>query len=303
MAVAPSPSSPVSLGRRERRAHSGESSPRCRVSPIPRQPPRALSRAVGYAEWRKRPVVVPKVLDDVDANGARRLLENPPPDGWVTGEQAFSVLQAYGIPVATTVGVVSASQAASAASSIGFPVALKATGPGIVHKSDVGGVRLALGTPEAVMAAYSEMAGAIGDAMDGAVVQAMAQGGSETIVGFVQDPAFGPLVLFGLGGTAVELLGDYATCRVPLTEIEAHEMLLSLRGAPLLTGYRGSAPVNLEALVDLVLRCGQLAEDLPELAEADLNPVMATPEGALVVDARLRVSSDPLVQDDTRHLA
>jgi len=138
--------------------------------------------------------------------------------------------------------------------------------------------------------------------MDGAVVQPMAQSGLETIVGFVQDPAFGPLVLFGLGGTAVELLGDYATCRVPLTDVDAREMLLSLRSAPLLTGYRGSTPVDLDALVDLVLRCGQLAEDLNEVTEADFNPVIASENGVIVVDARLRVSLDSPAHDETRHL-
>ena len=263
---------------------------------------RALARAVGYAEWRERPVGTTQLVTDVDANAARRLLETRPPDGWVTGEQAFSVLKTYGIPVATTVAVRSAHQAESAASALGFPVALKATGPGLVHKSDVGGVRLALGSAHSVEKAYAEMAGSLGEAMDGAVVQPMAQAGLETIVGFVQDPAFGPLVLFGLGGTAVELLGDYATCRVPLTDVDAREMLLSLRGAPLLTGYRGSTPVDLDALVDLVLRCGRLAEDLTEVTEADFNPVIASSEGVIVVDARLRVSSDSSAPDETRHL-
>jgi acetyl coenzyme A synthetase (ADP forming)-like protein len=263
---------------------------------------RALAHAVGYSRWRDRPLGRTQLITDVDANLARRLLETPPPDGWVTGGQAFSVLQAYGIPVAKTVTVRNEHQAESAATTLGFPVALKATGPGLVHKSDVGGVRLALGSAHYVREAYAEMAGSLGDAMDGAVVQPMAQSGLETIVGFVQDPAFGPLVLFGLGGTAVELLGDYATCRVPLTDVDAREMLLSLRSAPLLTGYRGSTPVDLDALVDLVLRCGQLAEDLNEVTEADFNPVIASENGVIVVDARLRVSLDSPAHDETRHL-
>ena len=264
---------------------------------------RALAHAVGYAQWRDRPLGTTELVTDVDTNAARRLLETLPSDGWVTGEQAFSVLQAYGIPVATTVAVHSAHQAESAATALGFPVALKANGTGLVHKSDVGGVHLALGSARSVGEAYAEMTRSLGDAMDGAIVQPMAKPGLETIVGFVQDPAFGPLVLFGLGGTAVELLGDYATCRVPLTDVDAREMLLSLRGAPLLTGYRGSTPVDLDALVDLVLRCGRLAEDLTEVTEADFNPVIASSDGVIVVDARLRVSSDTSVRDETRHLA
>ena len=253
---------------------------------------RALERAVEYARWRVRPIEAISQIDDIDTNAARRLLEGLPDDSWVTGERAMSVLDAYGIPTSTTATVMSAHQAESAATAIGFPVALKASGPGIVHKSDVGGVRLSLGSAHSVGTAYWEMAKSLGDAMDGAVVQRMAEPGTEVIVGFVQDPAFGPLLLFGLGGTAVELLGDYATCRVPFTDVDAREMILSLRSAPLLTGYRGSTPVDMDALIDLVQRCGHLAEDLNELEEADLNPVIAGPDGVVVVDARFRVAPE-----------
>jgi acyl-CoA synthetase (NDP forming) len=263
---------------------------------------RALGRAVAYAEWRERPFGTTPVFDDIDANAARRLLETPPEDGWLTGERAISVLQAYGVPVATTIPVTSAHQAESAASRVGFPVALKAIGPGLLHKSDVGGVRLGLGSARAVGTAYTEMTDALSDAMNGAVVQPMAHAGVEVIVGFVQDPAFGPLVLVGMGGTAVELMGDYATCRVPVTAVDAREMLLRLRSAPLLTGYRGSVPVDIDSLIDLIMRCGRLAEDLTELSEADLNPVIAGPQGAIVVDARFRVSPESLRPEETRRL-
>jgi acetyl coenzyme A synthetase (ADP forming)-like protein len=203
---------------------------------------RALKRAVTYGEWRTRPIGTPAAFNDVDANAARRILEQPPEDGWITGERALSVLKAYGIPVAS------------------------------------------------------------GDAMDGAIVQPMARAGVEIITGFVQDPKFGPLLLLGLGGTAVELLGDFATCRVPLTDVDAKEMLESLRGASLLTGYRGSTPVDLDALIDLVLRCGRMAEDLTELAEAAFKPVIARPDGIIVVDARLRVAPQSVRPDEARHL-
>jgi len=151
--------------------------------------------------------------------------------------------------------------------------------------------------------AFSAMAEALGPAMEGAVVQPMAGPGVETIAGFLQDPAFGPLVLFGLGGRAVELLGDHGTRLAPLTERDARELVLSLRGAPLLTGYRGSTPVDVDALVDLVLRLGRLAEDLPDLAEGDCNPVVATPEGVTVVDARFRVRPHAPTPDDRRRLS
>ena len=183
------------------------------------------------------------------------------------------------------------------------PVALKAWGEAIVHKSDIGGVRLAVDGPDAVRAAYSEMAATLGDAMEGAVIQPMVDGGVETIVGFVQNAEFGPQVIFGLGGTAVELLGDVVTRLAPLTDHDARDMVLGLRAAPLLLGYRGSKPVAIDSLVEVVLRVGRLAEDLPEIAELDCNPLIATPTGALVVDARLRLSADALARaDDVRHL-
>jgi acyl-CoA synthetase (NDP forming) len=143
----------------------------------------------------------------------------------------------------------------------------------------------------------------LGSAMTGAVVQPMAEKGVELLVGFVVDPAFGPLVVVGMGGTVVELLGDHVSRLAPLTDLDAQEMILGLRGSPLLTGFRGSEPVDLDALVDLVLRMGRLAEDIPELVEADCNPVIATARGASVVDARLRVSAEHRVAvGDLPHL-
>lgn len=269
----------------------------------PESAARALGHAVAYSRWRERPTGAELVAENLDPNEARRLLETPRSDGWVTGDTAMAVLEQYGIPVARTVAVTSAHEAQTMASDIGFPLALKAIGPGLLHKSDLGGVRLGLSSAHSVRATYVEMSARLGDAMDGAVLQPMVPAGVETIVGFVQDPAFGPLVLFGLGGTAVELLGDYATSRVPLTDVDAREMILSLRGAPLLTGYRGSDPVDIDALVDLVLRCGRLAEDLPDLIEADFNPVIATATGVVVVDARLRVSSVSALREETRRLS
>jgi len=252
---------------------------------------RALARVTEHAQWRRRPEGTVPDLPGTDPNAARRLLDRTVTgtEGWVTGEPAAELLAAYGVTVAPTVAVTSAAEAAEAAAQVGFPVALKASGPGLVHKSDVGGVRLGLDSRHAVHQAFTTMRTALGDAMDGAVVQAMAGPGVETIAGFVQDRAFGPLVMFGLGGTAVELLGDAAFALAPLTDADGRELVLGLRGTPLLTGYRGAPPVDLDALVDTVLRLGRLAADLPEVVEGDCNPVIASPEGAVVVDARFRV--------------
>ena len=253
---------------------------------------RALAHSTRYAAWRARPEEPVPVVDGTDPNEARRLLSEATSElpAWVTGETAMAVLAAYGIPTLATRLVTDERSAAAEAARLGFPVALKAWGPALVHKSEHGGVRLGLADAGAVSGAYQDMSASLGASMEGATVQPMVGGGVETIVGFVQDPSFGPQVVFGLGGTAVEILGDSVTRLAPLTATDARDMVLGLRAAPLLLGYRGSPPVDLGALVDVVLRMSALAEDLPEIAEADCNPVMAGPAGATVVDARLRVA-------------
>jgi acetyl coenzyme A synthetase (ADP forming)-like protein len=265
---------------------------------------RALAHVVDYAQWRRRPPGIIPRLDGVDANEARRRVLSAAQEGaeWITGTDAMEVLSAYGIDCVPTISVSDVDEAV-AASTVGLPVVVKAFGPDLVHKTEVGAVRLDLRTEGEVREAFESMRRSLGSAMVGAVVQPMIHDAVETIVGFAVDPAFGPQVLFGLGGTAVELLGDHVSRLTPLTDVDARDMVLGLRGTPLLTGFRGSAPVDLDALTDLVLRMGRLAEDLPELIEADCNPVMATPGGAMVVDARLRVSTQPLeAPDDSRHL-
>ncbi len=271
----------------------------------PENAARALAHAATYGEWRARPIGVVPVLENTKPNDARRVIAAacPSGSGWLTGADAQGILAAYGIGIVSTTLVHDAEAAQAEAQRVGGPVALKAWGSAIVHKSDVGGVRLAVDGPDAVRLAFSEMAATLGDAMEGAVIQPMVHGGIETIAGFVQNAEFGPQVIFGLGGTAVELLGDVVTRLAPLTDIDARDMVLGLRASPLLLGYRGSEPVDIDALVDVVLRLGRLAEDLPEITELDCNPVIATPAGALVLDARMRVSTDAVARaDEARHL-
>jgi acetate---CoA ligase (ADP-forming) len=265
---------------------------------------RALAHVVDYAQWRARPPGIIPELVGIDANKARRIVLAAVQEGqeWITGTGAMDMLATFGIDCVLTISVVSADEAV-AASSGRLPVVLKAVGPGLIHKTEVGGVRMDLRTDGEVRDAFEGMQRSIGPAMIGAIVQPMIDGAVETIAGFAVDPAFGPQVLFGLGGTAVELLGDHISRLTPLTDSDARDMVLGLRASPLLTGFRGSAPVDTDALVDLILRLARLAEDLPELIEVDCNPVMATPQGAVVVDARLRVSMKPLTPgDDGRHL-
>jgi hypothetical protein len=160
----------------------------------------------------------------------------------------------------------------------------------VVHKADVGGVRLGLDSADAVRQAFADMHAALGDAMGGAVVQPLVPAGVETIVGVTRDPLFGSLVLFGMGGFAAELTRDTAMRIVPLTDVDAHELVRSLRSSPMFFGYRNTPPVEVDALEELLVRIGLLAEHVPEVAELDCNPVIVSPDGAMVVDLKVHLA-------------
>jgi acyl-CoA synthetase (NDP forming) len=232
-------------------------------------------------------------LEDVDAGAANAItkafLGANPDGGWLSPDDAVAMLRAFGIATALEVEVASAEAAAAAALQLGGPVALKAMGATILHKSDVGGVRLDLSSPDDVAKAYSAMAGHLGDAMEGAIVQPMLRG-VELIAGVVTDPLFGPVVMFGSGGTAVELFGDRVLRILPLTDQDAHEMVRSIRGAPLLFGHRGAPACDVVAVEDILLRIARLADEVPQLSEMDLNPLIASPSGAVAVDVRIRLA-------------
>jgi len=190
-------------------------------------------------------------------------------------------------------------EAAEVAGRLGFPVAVKLASRRLVHKTDVGGVRLGLADSAAVRRAFDEIRGRLEtlgqlDAMDGVVVQPMVSG-VEVLVGVTQDPVFGPLVAFGLGGVLTEVLADVSFRVAPLTDRDAAEMVRGVRGFPLLTGYRGAPPADLEAIEEVLLRVSRLAEDLAELSELDLNPVFARPrgDGCLIADARMSIRAAP----------
>jgi acetyl coenzyme A synthetase (ADP forming)-like protein len=255
---------------------------------------RALARAAAYAEWRRRPPGAVPDLDEFDAEGARAVVEafltETTDGGWLPAARVDDLLDAAGIPRLRAMTVASAEQARQAAGRVGLPVALKAAGAELVHKSDVGGVRLDLRSEADVEDAYRDMASRLGDGMTGAIVQQMARPGVETIVGVVQDPLFGPLVMFGLGGVATELLGDRAFRILPLTDLDAADLVRSLRASPLLFGYRGSAPVAVAALEQILQRVAHLAERVAEIGELDLNPVIVSEAGAVAVDCRVKVA-------------
>jgi acetyl coenzyme A synthetase (ADP forming)-like protein len=253
----------------------------------------ALARAVQLNEWRRRPVGTVPSLDRLATDDARTLvreyLASEPQGGWLDAGTASSLLAAYGVPVVGTRVVRTPDEAASAAAELGFPVALKAAAPDLVHKSDIGGVELDLGTEAAVHDAFTAMRASLGARMGDAIVQPMAGDGVELIAGVTHDPTFGPLVLFGAGGITAELVRDTALRLVPMTDVDAHDLVRSLRTSPLLFGYRGRPAVDVDALEQVVLRIGQLAEEIPEVAELDCNPIVASASGVLVLDVKCRL--------------
>ncbi|HTK15915.1 MAG TPA: GNAT family N-acetyltransferase [Acidimicrobiia bacterium] len=257
----------------------------------------ALGRVAGLADWRRRPVGNVPVFDDVDLVRGRSIVAETlavePEGAWLDQRAAGALLECFGVPVVGFSVVGNASSAVVAAEKLGYPVALKAGAAALVHKSDVGGVKLGLGDATAVERAYREMERSLGDAMGGAVVQQMVPPGVETIVGITHDPSFGPLVMFGLGGVTAELLADRAFRIVPITDEDAHDLVRSLRGSPLFFGYRGSAEVDVGALENLLMRVGHLADELADVAEMDLNPVIVGPDGVVAVDAKIRIAPAP----------
>lgn len=185
------------------------------------------------------------------------------------------------------------------AAKIARPVALKAAGPDILHKTEIGAVRLDLEGASDVEQAAEEMVGALsaaGQRLEGFVVQEMVEGGVEMLVGVVHDPLFGPVVACGAGGIRAELLRDVSVRVTPITDLDAAEMVRSLRTLPLLEGFRGAPPVDIGALEDMVLRIGALVDEHPALAEMDCNPVIVQRRGVVVVDARIRVQAVPVAR-------
>jgi len=261
----------------------------------PESAARALARAARYGSWRSRPADTVPGLDGIRTAEARALiasfLDRVPGGGWLPADEADRLLRCYGLPMVASRLVATADEAAAAAADLGGPVALKAEVPGLVHKTDAGAVLLGLDGPDAARAGFASLAERFAGKFSGALVQPMIAGGTEVIIGVVQEPVFGPLVVFGLGGVATEVLGDHAARLAPLTGTDADDLIHSIRAAPLLLGHRGQPPADVAALRDALLRISRLADDLPQVAELDLNPVIARSDGVTAVDARIRVTS------------
>ncbi len=266
---------------------------------FPENAARALAKVTAYATWRAQPAGLFWGFDDIRADDARAICQQALEsrgEGWLTSDEVRGVLSAFGLPLAAGAVAHTPDEAAALASVVGFPVAAKLASRKIQHKTEMGGVRLGLANEQAVRKAFHDIVTRARQfvpaaSIEGVLIQPMIAGGVETMLGVTEDPLFGALVAFGLGGVHVEVLGDVRFRVAPLTDRDADELLHEIRGFPLLQGYRGHPPADVEALRELLLRISRLAEEVPEVGELDLNPVIALPpgNGCRIVDARIKV--------------
>jgi Acyl-CoA synthetase (NDP forming) len=263
---------------------------------FPERAARALALATRYSEWKRTPVGLVPHFEDIDRPRLRSIVDASIQSGggWLDATAVDSMLGAVGIGAPGLAFAQTPGEAVDAAMRLGFPAALKAQGPELLHKSDAGGVKLSLRDENAVYEAYEAMASSLGSRMTGVVVQAMVSDGVEMMIGATYDPSFGHVIAAGAGGTLVEMIDDVSFRLQPLNTADPDAMLADLRCARLLRGFRGSAPADIDALRSTILRVSALLEICPEIREIDLNPVKVRTSGALAVDARIRV--EKLVQ-------
>jgi len=250
----------------------------------PESAARALGLAARRAAWLRRPAAEAPLLDRIDQGAAAAIVARAlagVDDTWLEPADLRALLTAYGLPLVAERVAADADAAVAAARDIGFPVVVKTAAAG-AHKTETGGVHVDLRNEASVRRACEAVNGPV-------LVQQYVTGGVELLAGAIQDPVFGPLVAFGPGGGYAELIGSTRFALAPLGEIDVEELISSGKAAKLVDGWRGAPPADRAAVADLIHRLGRLAEDFPELAELDLNPVLARPEGCVAVDARARL--------------
>jgi acyl-CoA synthetase (NDP forming) len=267
--------------------------------PFPEASARSLATMHEYWEWLARPRTEVKSFA-VDLEKAKQIIEKARKDKrrFLPEVEALELLGVYGFPLPKYRLARGKDEAVEVARDIGYPVALKVASPDVVHKIDIGGVKLGLENSRDVRRAYTEIVSAVERTRPdaeiwGVNVQEMVTGGKETIIGMKRDPKFGPLIMFGLGGIYVEAYEDVTFRLAPIRELSAIHMIESIKAAKTLSGFRGEPPSDKEVLADCLLRLSQLATDLPEIQELDVNPlkVFEKGKGAKAVDARIALSS------------
>ena len=267
---------------------------------------RALARAARYGSWRSRPAGTVPELEHLRVADAQSIIDSflarMPGGGWLAAGEADDLLRCYGIPMVEFRRAGDADAAVEAAAGLGGHVVIKADVRGLLHKTAAGAVELDLRGADEVREAMRRLQAKFAGRMSGVLVEPMITGGIETIVGIVQEPVFGPVVVFGLGGVATDVLGDRVARLAPLTIADADDLIHSIRAAPALLGQPGQPAADIGALRDTLLRVSRLADDLPQVAELDLNPVIARPDGVIAVDARIRVTSHRLADPFLRQL-
>lgn len=250
----------------------------------PESAARALGRVADRTEWLRRPQGAVPELDGIDHARAAGVVDASlarSDDAWLEPAAVRELLLAYGVPLVPERLATSPEEAAAAARELGYPAVVKTAAAG-AHKTETGGIALDLADDDAVAAAAARIGAPV-------IVQPMLSGGAELLAGIVQDPVFGPLVAFGPGGVFAELIGEAAFRIAPLTDVDAEELVSRGKAGRLVAGFRGAPPADRAALEDLVHRLARLGEDFPAVAELDLNPVLALPDGCVAVDARVRV--------------
>jgi acyl-CoA synthetase (NDP forming)/GNAT superfamily N-acetyltransferase len=294
---------PANLSPASVRADAAPDSRLIPAYPAAERAVRALAEAVNYAQWRQDagdPGKVPE-YEDIDEKGAARMVDDLLARGeglTLGGEETAALLGRYGVDVHRALPAPTPDDAVAAAHAIGYPVALKTTAPHLRHRADLGGVRLDLADEEQLRRAYTELTELFGTpTVLRPVVQGMAPRGVDTVVRAVIDPAAGAVLSFGLAGAASELLGDTAHRLIPVTDRDATSLVRSIRTAPLLFGWRGSAPVDTAALEELMLRVSRLVDDHPEVVAVSLEPVVVAPTGLSVLGATVRLARAPLRDD------
>jgi acetyltransferase len=267
--------------------------------PFPERAAAALAAMSAYRRERERPVFEPEPCTECIPR-VRELFDRVRAEGRVSigDAEAWAVLESYGFTVPQSRLAETPDEAVEIAEEMGYPVVLKVASPDILHKTDVGGVKLNLRSHDDVRDAFDLMVYRAGRYAPGAhiwgcQVQQMVSGGREVLLGMSRDPQFGPLVAFGLGGIYVEALKDVSFRVAPFGRREAEEMIREIRSYPLLEGVRGEPPADQEAMVDALLRVSRLVTDFPEIVELDVNPLMVFEEGrgAMAIDMRLVLAS------------